>query len=182
MGILSKAETLREIAEELDLHGLYFQHAALCGRRAWLHLAGATHVVRDSRAQRGLALHDTERRRGEVPRGLGIVPDAIDFERCLVIERKGGPGARRAVARQALFYAAYMTGATGELWGAEVQVYGGRDRATYALTESVLDELLVAARQALVLLRGPAPRARRIPLCRQCSCYGLCWDEVAEEG
>lgn len=181
MGILAKAETLREIAEELDLHGLYFQHAALCRRRAWLHLAGATHVVRNARAQRGLALHDTERTRGHVPRGLGIAPDDIDFERRLVIERKGGPGAPRAVARQALFYAAYMTGATGELWGAEVQVYGGRGCTIYSLTEFVLDELLAAARQALALLRGPAPRARRIPLCRQCSCYGLCWDEVDVE-
>ena len=42
MGLLSKAEALREISEELDLRGLYFQHAALCRRRAWLHLAGAT--------------------------------------------------------------------------------------------------------------------------------------------
>lgn len=175
MGILSKAETLREISEELDLHGLYFQHAALCRRRAWLHLAGATHVVRNARARRGLALHETETRQGEVPRGLGIAPDAIDFGRRLVIERKGGPGAREAVARQALFYAAYMTAATGERWRAEVQVYGTRARTVYPLTEEVLDRLLADARLARELLAEEAPEARRISLCPQCSCHELCW-------
>ena len=42
MRILQKARCLRELAEEIGLHGLYFQHVALCRRRAWLHLIGAT--------------------------------------------------------------------------------------------------------------------------------------------
>ena len=42
---------------------------------------GATHAVHHARVQRGLALHQTEKRTDNVPRGLGIVPDAIDFER-----------------------------------------------------------------------------------------------------
>ena len=80
MRILEKARCLRELAEKYGLHGLYFQHAALCRRRAWLHLMGATHAVRHARVQRGLALHEVEKRPGEAPKGLGITPDAIDFE------------------------------------------------------------------------------------------------------
>ena len=89
MRILQKARCLRELAEETGLHGLYFQHVALCRRRAWLHLVGATHAGRDMRVRRGLSLHQTEKRPDDVPKGLGIAPDAIDFERRIVIERKG---------------------------------------------------------------------------------------------
>ena len=62
MKILEKARCLRELAEEHGLHGLYFQHVSLCRRRAWLHLMGATHAVHHARVQRGLALHQTEKR------------------------------------------------------------------------------------------------------------------------
>ncbi len=177
MRILQKARCLRELAEEHGLHGLYFQHVALCRRRAWLHLMGATHAVRHSRVRRGLALHQTEKRPGEAPRGLGIAPDAIDFERRVVIERKGTAGARDAVSRQALFYAAFMTGASGDLWHAEVHVYGSRAKTSYRLTEDVLDQLIRDARDSHDLMTEPAPPARRIPLCDACSCNLLCWDE-----
>ena len=177
MRVLEKARCLRELAEELGLHGLYFQHIALCRRRAWLHLMGATHAARNLRVRRGLALHQTEKRPDDVPTGLGIAPDAIDFEQRVVIERKGGVGAREAVSRQALFYAAFMTAATGDLWRAEVQVYGSRKKTTYELTESVLDLLIRDARDARSLMEGPPPRANRIPLCNSCSCNLLCWDE-----
>ena len=177
MKILEKARCLRELAEERGLHGLYFQHVALCQRRAWLHLMGATHAARHSRVQRGLALHQIERRPGEVPRGLGIAPDAIDFERRIVIERKGTAGARDAVSRQALFYAAFMTGASGCVWDAEVQVYGSRKKARLHLTEEVLEELLRDARASRDLIMAPAPPAHRIPLCDACSCNVLCWEE-----
>ena len=175
--ILKKARCLRELAEKDGLHGLYFQHVALCHRRAWLHLAGAAHAIRDARVRRGLALHGTDKRPGAVPWGLGIAPDAIDFERRLVIEKKGGAGARDAVSRQALFYAAFLTGATGDIWRAEVQVYGARKKTTYDLTEQVLDQLIRDAQYGCVLIDGPPPSAHRIPLCPACSCNSLCWDE-----
>jgi len=168
---------LRELAEENDLHGLYFQHVALCRRRAWLHLMGVTHAVNDVRVQRGLALHKTEKRPGEAPKGLGIVPDAIDFGRRVVIERKGGTGARDAVSRQVLFYAAFMTGATGELWQAEVHVYGSRKKFHYRVTEDVMDQLIQDVYDSRKLRSGHAPEARRIRLCDACSCNPLCWEK-----
>lgn len=177
MKLLQKARLLRELAEEYGLHGLYFQHIALCRRRAWLHLLGATHAVRHVRVQRGLALHQTEKRPGQVAKGLGIAPDAVDFERRVVIERKGSAQARVAVSRQALFYAAFMTGATGDLWRAEVQVYGSRQRIIYDITDDVLDQLVRDARESRELAAGPAPAAKRIRLCDACSCNELCWDE-----
>ena len=176
--ILQKARCLRELAEDIGLHGLYFQHVALCRRRAWLHLMGATHAAHHARVQRGLALHQTEKRLDNVPRGLGIAPDAIDFERRVVIERKGSAGARQAVSRQALFYAAFMTAASGELWRAEVHVYGSRKKTTCDLTESALDQLVHDAREGRALMDGSPPPAHRIPLCDACSCKPLCWDEA----
>ena len=177
MRILQKARCLRELAEEHHLHGLYFQHVALCRRRAWLHLMGATHAIHHTRVRRGLALHETEKRPGEVPKGLGIAPDAIDFRRRVVTERKGGAGARTAVSRQALFYAAFMTGATGELWRAEVQVYGSRETTSYDVTEDALDQLIRDARDSCELRDGAPPTAYRIPLCNTCSCNPVCWEE-----
>ena len=175
--MLRKARILRDLAERLDLHGLYFQHIALCRRRAWLHLAGATHAVRSVRVRRGLALHQTEKRPDHVPQGLGIAPDAIDFDKRLIIERKGGAGARDAVSRQASFYAAYMTAATGEVWEAEIHVYGTRKPRSLPLTEDMLDQLTRDAEEAPELLDGPAPAPKRISLCDTCSCNPLCWDE-----
>ena len=177
MMIVQKARCLRKMAEDFNLHGLYFQHFKLCHRRAWLHLMGATHAVRNSRVQRGFALHQMEKHPGNVPRGLGIAPDAIDFPRRIVIERKGSAGAREAVSRQALFYAAFMTAATGDLWAAEVQVYGTRKKVKYDLTEDLLDQLISDARNSRTLVNGSPPLARRIPLCDTCSCKLLCWDK-----
>lgn len=177
MKLLGKARCLRELAEDFDLHGLYFQHIALCRRRAWLHLMGATHAVRNSRVRPGQALHDIDKRLNRVPRGLGIAPDEIDFERRIVTEKKGGAGAHDAVARQALFYAAFMSAATGDLWRAEIHVYGSRKVAVLELTEDMLDRLAADARESRVLREGPCPSARRIPVCRSCSCKDLCWDE-----
>ena len=177
MRILQKARYLRELAEDRGLHGLYFQHVALCRRRAWLHLMGATHAVHNERVRRGLALHQTEKRPADVPGGLGIAPDAIDFERRLVIERKGGSGASDAVSRQVLFYAAVMTAATGNCWRAQVQLYGSRKKKEYEVTEAVLDQLIADASDSRALMMGPPPSAHRIPLCKSCSCNVLCWDD-----
>ena len=175
--ILQKARYLRELAEDRGLHGLYFQHVALCRRRAWLHLMGANHAAHHARVQRGLALHQTEKRPVDVPLGLGIAPDAIDFNRKLVIERKGGSGAPDAVSRQVLFYAAVMPAATGDCWRAQVQLYGSRKKKEYELTEDVLDELIADARQSGALMIEPPPSAYRIPLCKACSCNMLCWED-----
>ncbi len=177
MKILSKARFLRDQVEELGLHGLYFQHIVLCRRRAWLHLIGATHAIRNYLVQKGHALHNIDKRPNRVPSGLGIAPDAIDFDRRVVIERKGSFGAQHAVSRQALFYAAFMTAASGEIWSAEVHVYGTNQKKRWDISDEVIDELLEYTRQARDLLTEPAPEAYRIPLCQKCSCQRVCWDE-----
>lgn len=177
MKILAKARFLRDQVEELDIHGLYFQHIILCRRRAWLHMIGATHAIRNPLVQRGHALHHIDKRPDRVPFGLGISPDAIDFDRRVVIERKGGSGAQHAVSRQALFYAAYMTAASGEIWSAEVHIYGTNQKISWEISNQVLDELIGYAGQAKDLLSGPAPEAFRLSLCDKCSCRPICWDE-----
>lgn len=177
MKILAKARFLRDLIEDLGLHGLYFQHIALCRRRAWLHIIGATHAIRNPLVQRGHALHRIDKRPDSVPYGLGISPDAIDFDQRIVIERKGSSGAQKAVSRQALFYAAFMTAASGQIWSAEVQIYGTHKKTRWEISEEILDELIDYAELAKELLSGPAPEAFRIPLCDKCSCKPICWDE-----
>lgn len=177
MKILAKARFLRDKVEEMELHGLYFQHMVLCRRRAWLHMIGATHAIRNPLVQKGHALHNIDKRTSRVPFGLGIFPDGIDFDRRVVIERKGSSGAQHAVSMQALFYAAYMTAASGEIWSAEVHIYGTNQKTSWEISEEVLEELIDYAEQAEDLLSGEAPEAFRIPLCSKCSCKPICWDE-----
>ena len=176
MKILRKARCLRELAEEHGLHGLYFQHVALCRRRAWLHLMGATHAARHSRVRRGLALHQTEKRPGVAPHGLGIAPDAIDFERRVVIERKGAPEHESGLPAGDVLRCVYDRRFRRSLAcrGAHLRVTcedqlspdGGGAGPAHSRRADSRD-----------LMAGPAPPAHRIPLCDACSCNVLCWDE-----
>lgn len=170
-------QEFRNLVEDSGLHGLYFQHIVLCRRRAWLHLMCATHVNRSPRARRELALHQVDKRSNNLAWGLGIAPDDLDFSRCVVIEKKGGDGAQEAVSKQALFYAAIMSAATGTLWKAEISIYGKRNKLVYELTRKRLLELIQDARESKILIENPCPNAKRIPLCSSCSCKLLCWNE-----
>ncbi|MEZ5535504.1 MAG: Dna2/Cas4 domain-containing protein [Thiolinea sp.] len=71
--------------ERLNLHGLHFQHIALCERRAWMYLHKVNFAQWYSRVQSGNALHETSYQRDHSVRGLfGLAPDRIDWENCIV--------------------------------------------------------------------------------------------------
>ena len=106
------------IVEDAGLHGLAFQHLALCARRAWLHLSRIDYAHLDRRMTLGTVSHDLHRTRDRSTTGLmGLAPDRIDWTSRRVHEAKGGAGAKDAVSLQTGFYALMLTAASGEAWG-----------------------------------------------------------------
>jgi CRISPR-associated exonuclease Cas4 len=159
-----------------DLHGLAFQHLALCRRRAWLHLHRIDYAHLDARMQRGLALHEIARPRDRSVAGLiGLAPDRIDWTAHCVYEAKGGAGAADAVSRQGAFYALLLWAAQGVPWQAAAQILTAKQERRIAITPALIDEMVTAA-EALTRLRTQpnAPAVTPIPFCQQCSYRGLC--------
>ena len=68
--LLPRVRHFAAIVTEADLHGLAFQHLALCRRRAWLHLHRIDYSHLDVRMQRGLAMHDASKPRDRSVVGL----------------------------------------------------------------------------------------------------------------
>ena len=165
-----------ERVERLDLHGLHFQHVALCRRRAWMALHGVHFAQWNARVTRGLALHQTTHQRDRSVAGLqGIYPDRIDWEERVVYEHKGGSGARHAVDDQAAFYALMLSIASGERWEARVRIVPGPRMRRVLLDASRLDRLWAASETLEDLARLPDPPAtRRLWLCPSCSLNLFC--------
>ena len=85
--LLARVRRFAEVVDRAGLHGLAFQHLALCRRRAWLHLHRVDYAHLDARMQRGLALHDASRPRDRSVAGLiGLAPDRIDWQARRVYE------------------------------------------------------------------------------------------------
>ena len=103
--LLLRVRLFAAIVTEADLHGLAFQHLALCRRRAWLHLHRIDYAHLDGRMQRGLALHDANKPRDRSVVGLiGLAPDRIDWRATLRLrgERRRRCSRRRIAAGRVL--------------------------------------------------------------------------------
>ena len=73
--------TFYQRVEDLNLHGLHFQHVTLCERRAWMYLHKINFAGWYARVQTGAAKHDTSYIRDHSVRGLlGLSPDRIDWK------------------------------------------------------------------------------------------------------
>jgi CRISPR-associated exonuclease Cas4 len=164
------------IVEEADLHGLAFQHLALCTRRAWLHLSRIDYTHLDRRMALGAVSHDLHRTRDRSTTGLmGLAPDRIDWARRRVHEAKGGAGAKDAVSLQTAFYALVLTVASGEAWEAATDILPERRSRTVTVDGTLLDRMLgMAERLAALRERAKPPEAERKPICRTCSYRVLC--------
>lgn len=165
-----------EIVERHDLHGLVFQHLALCRRRAWLHLNRIDYAHLDSRMALGTAAHDVAKPRdGSVTGLMGLAPDRIDWEGRLVIEAKNKAGAAEAVGRQSAFYALMLAAATGKVWQASNDILSARRRRAVPVGDEVIDVMLAMARSAAELVdQREAPPAERKAICGACSYRFLC--------
>lgn len=164
------------LVEAHDLHGLAFQHLALCERRAWLHLSRIDYAHLDHDMALGTAAHDVARPRDRSVEGLfGLSPDRIDWESGVVVEAKNGSRAVEAVSRQTAFYALVLAGATGRQWRARNDLLAARRRRDVPVDDAMIDALLADAhRLAELSQRETAPEAERKPICTRCSYRHLC--------
>jgi CRISPR-associated exonuclease Cas4 len=174
--LLSRVRHFAAVVTEADLHGLAFQHFALCRRRAWLHLHRIDYAHLDARMQRGLALHDASKPRDRSVEGLiGLAPDRIDWERRCVYEAKGGAGAMAAVSRQGAFYALMLWAAQSAPWTAVTHLLTARRERSIPISADLIEAMIDAA-EALVKLRDDphAPEVTFTSFCTSCSYCSLC--------
>lgn len=170
------AQSFLERVERLNLHGLHFQHVALCERRAWMYMHKVNFAQWHSRVQTGSALHDTSYQRDHSVRGLlGLAPDRIEWEECIVYENKGTGGAVEASSNQTAFYALMLSISTGKQWRAYTHVLSSRRRREVVLDAARLQKLWDASVR-LEQLGGQeaVPAAKKISLCETCSLAAFC--------
>jgi CRISPR-associated exonuclease Cas4 len=164
------------LVEEHDLHGLAFQHLALCRRRAWFHRHRIDYAHLDRRMALGTAAHELSRPRDHSVEGLmGLAPDRIDWAGRRVHEAKGGGGAKEAVSLQTAFYALMLSAATGTAWDATTDILPERRRRPVPIDDALLDRMLESAEELASLTGEPDPPAAvRKPICESCSYRFLC--------
>jgi CRISPR-associated exonuclease Cas4 len=174
--LLPAVRRFAAIVEQADLHGLSFQHLALCRRRAWLHLHRIDYAHLDARMQHGLVLHDIAKPRDHSVEGLmGLSPDRIDWARRKVFEAKGTAGAAVAVSQQSAFYALMLWAAQGRPWTAATDLLAAK-RQREVLINAAVVEAMTAAASELVQLREELqpPKVLFTPFCAACSYRHLC--------
>ncbi|HEX2940050.1 MAG TPA: Dna2/Cas4 domain-containing protein [Rhodopila sp.] len=174
--LLPRVRYFAALVTRADLHGLAFQHLALCRRRAWLHLHRIDYTHLDERMQRGLALHDASKPRDRSVAGLiGLAPDRIDWDRRCVYEAKGGAGAVAAVSRQGAFYALMLWAVQGVPWTAVTHLLTARRERPIPISAELIEEMISAAEVLIRLYDDPSvPEVAFTPFCASCSYRGLC--------
>lgn len=170
------ASAFYERVERLNLHGLHFQHVALCVRRAWMYLHKVNFAQWHNRVQTGTAKHTTSYQRDHSVRGLfGLAPDRIDWEQHIVYENKGTGGAVEASSQQTAFYAVMLSIRTGMQWQAFTHVLSTRKRRTVKMDEARLQKLWESALVLETLSQQEqVPPAQKIALCDSCSLAHFC--------
>ena len=171
-----QAQAFYQRVERLNLHGLHFQHVALCERRAWMYLHKVNFAQWYSRVQTGNALHATTYQRDHSVRGLlGLAPDRIDWENAIVYENKGSGGAANASNAQTAFYARMVSITAGKRWQAYVHVLTTRKKREVVMDEARLQALWDASvRLEQLTEQESVPQAQKVGLCKSCSLAAFC--------
>ncbi len=174
--IVSAAKSFAALVERHDLHGLLFQHVALCERRAWLHMNRVDYAHLEEKMRLGSVSHELHKPRDHSVEGLlGISPDRIDWDARKVIEAKGSAGARDAVSMQTRFYALMLSAATGSGWSAANEIIGKKKVLKVSLLlEDAQLMIDLARRLGDISEMKVAPAAARRPICDSCSYRHLC--------
>ncbi len=165
-----------ERVERLGLHGLHFQHAGLCERRAWMYLHGVNFAHWHERVQIGTARHKASYSRDHSTAGLfGLAPDRVDWVKQTVYENKGTAGAVEAVSDQTAFYAVMLSIASGETWRAITTILSNRRQREVPLTPERLERLWLASeRLEHLATQTVVPDVKRIKLCTSCALAAFC--------
>lgn len=170
------SQAFQQRVETFNLHGLHFQHITLCERRAWMYLHNINFAQWYSRVATGSAKHATSYQRDHSVRGLmGLAPDRIDWEQCILYENKGTGGAIEASNQQTAFYAVMLSIAMNTPWQAFVHVLSSRKKREVVIDQQRLNRLWQAALHLERLAQqDTVPMAEKIPLCRLCSFAHFC--------
>jgi CRISPR-associated exonuclease Cas4 len=168
---------LYDRASRIEANGLDFQHAAICGRRCWLHKKRLSLNAWSEEIRRGEILHASSHIRDRSVSGLmGLRPDRLDWNASLVIEEKRSTSYMEAACDQAAFYAVCLTAATSRMWSARLDMSRSKKRIPVPLNEVRLDRL----ERSMVLIEAlcsssAVPNAARIGACSGCSNAEFCW-------
>lgn len=170
------AQAFYERVERLNLHGLHFQHAALCERRAWLYMHNVNFAHWHARVALGAVRHANAFKRDHSVAGLfGLAPDMVDWENRIVHENKGTGGAVEAADSQTAFYALMLSIATGKVWSAKTHVLSTKKVRDAALDKEALERMnRLSLRLEALASQEEVPPASPIPLCQTCSAAVFC--------
>ncbi len=172
----NRSESFYERVDRLRLHGLHFQHVTLCERRAWMYFHNINFAQWYTRVETGTAKHATSYARDHSVNGLlGLSPDRIDWENCIVYENKGTAGAVEASNNQTAFYAVMLSIATGKKWQAITHILSTRRKREVLIDADRLEKLWNASErlETLAAMKN-VPHALSVPLCGTCSLAGFC--------
>ena len=170
-----QVEEFARLCDLYGLHGLAFQHHAVCGRRAWLHLNRIDYAHLEERMALGTLAHMTSKVRDRSVEGLmGLAPDRIDWDKRIVVEAKGKGGAADAVSRQAVYYALMLSARTEMTWRPAVEVISERRTRVVEVGDGLVTEMLSAAHELASLAEAPCPEGINTPICQTCSYARLC--------
>lgn len=181
----STLTSILQQADELDLHGLLFQHIELCETRVWLHYHKIDCAHLNRHMQAGILLHETAYG-GEAAQaffGFGIKPDMLDFAAREVSEVKRSKSNEAAAIGQLRFYLAVLEQASGQAWAGVLRYPQSRRTRRVLLDAEGRAALAEAVRRIVAVIGLPGPPAKvGKPLCAECSYRMVCWQESTEDG
>ena len=169
-------------SEDLNVHGLAFQHILLCSTRTWLHHNRLDCAHLNRHMQMGLLIHDNAGGRSLSESLYGLSPDRIDWSHREVSEIKKSRSHEESLVNQLLYYLAALTLATGQIWKGSLRYITSRRVKTILLDSSGIRQLqqsLVALRE--VLGQPLPPEKEEKPVCRGCSYSLLCWGRSTDD-
>ncbi|MHB1563724.1 MAG: CRISPR-associated protein Cas4 [Leptospirillum sp.] len=169
-------------AEDLDVHGLAFQHILLCPTRTWLHHYRLDCAHLNRHMQRGLLIHENAGGRALNESLYGLSPDRVDWTRREVSEIKKSRSHEESLVNQLLYYLSALTLTTEQIWKGFLRYTTSRRIKPISLDASAIGQLqrsLVSLRE---VLRHPLPPAKEEkPVCRGCSYSLLCWGRSTDD-
>lgn len=170
-------------AERLGVHGLLFQHSALCDTRVWLHHRRVDCAHLNRFMQRGLWVDRTTYTDvTDHVSGVGIRPDQINWPDRTVSEVKSSRRPTDAARLQLLFYMAVLTVATCTSWTGVLRFPATRRIERLTLDEQARVTLGDALDQIAEIIARPSPPAKSgKPICSGCSYRLLCWGLTTED-
>ncbi|OUD13075.1 Dna2/Cas4 domain-containing protein [Thioflexithrix psekupsensis] len=183
MLLLQVSELLAE-AEALNVHGLMFQHIALCETRAWLHYYRIDCAHLNRHIQAGILLHETAYE-GEASQpfwGFGIHPDCLDNDKREVSEVKKSKSHESASIAQLRFYLAVLVHTTQQEWSGVLRYPKSRriKRIVFDVdAQTAFIQDFERIKQVIACFSPPAKIEQ--PLCQNCSYRIVCWQKSTED-